>query len=183
MLRAPWHVPSPVSWGHVSTLPTYDDVMQLPALIEKSVPVDYLDENDHMNIGRYLEIGSVALWNLCIDLGLGPDYIEERRLTTFTVEQHLRYFSELRLGDEMSAHVRLLERSGKAMHSLAFILDRSRQRLAFILEVSIVNVGMDTRRPADFPDDIAATLDKVIVEHGSLGWEPPLCGVMGIRRR
>jgi acyl-CoA thioester hydrolase len=40
----------------MTPLPSYDQVLELPAVITRPVPPEYLDENDHMNIGRYLEV-------------------------------------------------------------------------------------------------------------------------------
>ncbi|MEJ7635080.1 thioesterase family protein [Aeromicrobium sp.] len=167
----------------MTTLPTYAQVLELPETIRRTVPVEYLDENDHMNIGRYLEVAAEAVWFRYTAIGMGQAYIDERRLTTFTVEHHLRYLSELRLGDDFSVHVRPIERSAKALHSMAFVLDRTRERLAFTFEDMLVHVGMDTRRTQDFPDDIATALDGTIAAAAGLDWHAPVCGVMGIRRR
>lgn len=164
-------------------LPSYEQVLELPAEIQRRVPPEYLDENDHMNIGRYLEVTSVALWDATTAIGMGAPYIEQRQLTTFTVEHHLRYFSELRLGDEMSAHVRLLERTEKALHGMMVLVDRTRQVLSFTCEVMLVHVDMADRRPSSFPDDIATELDRLIAEHNDVSWPAPVSGAMGVRRR
>lgn len=167
----------------MTTLPTYEQVLEIPETIRRTVPVEYLDENDHMNIRRYLDIASEAETHRFAPIGLGPSYIDERRLTTFTAEHHLRYLGELRLGDELSVHVRVIERGAKALHNMVFVLDRTRQSLAFTFEDLLINVGMDTRRPVEFPDDIAASIDAAIAEHAQLGWDAPVCGVMGVRRQ
>jgi acyl-CoA thioester hydrolase len=166
----------------VTTLPTYDQVRQLPETSRRTVPVEFLDENDHMNIGRYLEVAAQAVWLHYGALGMGEAYIDERRLTTFTAEHHLRYLAELRLGDELSVHVRSLERSSKVLHNMAFVLDRTHERLAFTYEDTLVHVGMDSRRPVALPDDIAARLDTALADGAALDWEAPVCGVMGVRR-
>lgn len=148
-----------------------------------TVPVEFLDENDHMNIGRYLEASAAAVWLRYTEIGMGQPYIDERQLSTFTAEHHLRYYSELRLGDEFSVHVRPLERSAKAIHNIVFLLDRTRERLSFTHEDLLVSVDMVTRRPVDFPEDIAASLDRVIAEVSGLSWAAPVSGAMGIRKR
>ncbi len=167
----------------MSEQPTIDEVLQVPAVREGAVPPEYLDENDHMNIGRYLEEASLGLWQRTIELGMGPEYLEQRRLTTFTAEHHLVYLSELRLGDALSVHVRFLERSAKVLHTIAFVVDRTHDRLAATCEAVLVHVGFDTRRPEPFPDDVAAALDAEVARSDALGWAAPVCGVMGVRRR
>ena len=166
----------------MSELPTVDQVRELPAVRTTVVPQEYLDENDHMNIGRYFEEAATGLWGRVIELGLGQSYIDERRLSTFTAEHHITYLNELRLGNQLSVHVRLLERSAKVLHEMAFVVDDTHDRLACLFESTLVHVDMTTRRPTPFPDDIAATLDAEITRC-SLGWAAPVCGAMGVRRR
>ncbi len=164
-------------------LPSYEQVLELPGTAPRAVPPEFIDENGHMNIGRYLEVASHALWDVTTAIGLGQSYIDERGLSTFTAEHHLTYLGELLEGEEFSVHVRLLERSAKVMHSLTLLVDRRRERLAFTCEATLVHVNMSTRRPADIPDDITAGLDRLIAEHDAVTWPAPLSGAMGVRRR
>ncbi|WP_375001773.1 thioesterase family protein [Aeromicrobium sp. CTD01-1L150] len=166
----------------MSELPTVDEVRELPAVRTTVVPQSYLDENDHMNIGRYFEEASTGLWEHAIELGLGEDYIDGRGLSTFTAEHHITYLNELRLGDQLSVHVRLLERSDKVLHEMAFVVDDTHDRLACLFESTLVHVDMSARRPTPFPDDIAAVLDAEITRC-SRDWAAPVCGAMGVRRR
>lgn len=167
----------------MSLIPTVDQVIEIPAATEQKVPQEFIDENQHMNIQHYLVLGADALGGVCDDLGLGQDYIDGRRLTVFTAEHHLRYYAELLLGQDISVHVRLLERSAKVIHAMAFLVNRSEHILACTLEVTLVHVGMDTRRPVDFPDDIAGRVDAGIADQAHLAWPAPGCGVMGVRKR
>lgn len=164
-------------------LPTYDQVLELPGSQVRAVPPEFIDENGHMNIGRYLEVASIALWDATDTIGLGQTYIVERGLSTFTAEHHLTYLGELLLGEEFSTHVRLLERSRKVIHSMTFLVDRARKRLAFTCEAALVHVDMATRRPCDIPADIAVGLDRLITEHNAVSWPAPVSGVMGVRHR
>lgn len=168
----------------VSTpLPTYDQVLELSAQVDRVVPAEYIDENGHMNIGRYLLLGGTALWRRCIDdLGMSESYIADRGLSTFTAEHHLTYVAEIMEGEEVSAHVRLIERSGKTFHALSLIVNRSRRQLACVVEAMIVHMDMTTRRPTDFPDDVAALLDAALVTD-TVDWPAPLSGSIAVRRR
>jgi acyl-CoA thioester hydrolase len=166
----------------VTTLPTYDQVLELPETIRQQVPADFIDENGHMNIGRYFELSAQAVWLRYTEVGMGQAYIDERGLTTFTAEHHLRYLAELRLGEELSVHVRAVDRSAKVLHTMAFVVDRSNRRLACTFEDTLVHVDLATRRPRDLPEDIATRLDAMLAEHRGLAWAPPVCGVMGVRR-
>lgn len=165
-----------------TALPSYAQVLELPALLEAEVVADFIDVNGHMNIRHYLDAGALGADMLCRRIGIDDEYRANRRLGVFTAEHHIRYFSEMHLGDKFSVHTVVVERSGKAGHLLSFILDRSSERLACTVEIVLVGVGMDTRRPADFPDDVAAGLDEWIAAARDLPWPLPLSGAMGIRR-
>ena len=164
------------------TMPSVEQVRELRPTRSLEVPETYLDENDHMNIGRYFEEAATALWEQVIEMGLGQSYIEERGLSTFTAEQHITYLGELRRGDRFSVHVRILERSDKVLHSMAIVVDDTHDRLACVFESTAVHVDMTSRRTVPFPDDIGALLDAEI-QKTDVDWPAPVCGVMGVRKR
>lgn len=167
----------------MSTLPSYRQVVELAAQTHQVVPPEFIDENGHMNIGRYLQLGGQALWKRCLtDLGMDENYIPERGMSTFTAEHHIQYFAEVLEGQEVSVRVRLLERSDKAAHAIAFIVDETHERLACVVETALVHIDMTERRPTPFPDDIAGLLD-VAIKNDALDWPAPVCGAMGVRRR
>lgn len=160
--------------------PTYAQVLELPTVLTRTVPEDFIDPNGHMNIGRYLEVASYGLWESTKAAGMGEDYIGERNLSNFTAEHHLRYLSELRLGDKLSVHTRVLRRSDKAVHAITFVLDTTRQALAATCEAILVHVDMGSRRSVPYPSDVAAGLDVLLAAH-ELAWPAPVCGAMGVR--
>jgi len=166
----------------VSDLPTYDQITQLPVHVEQVVPQEFIDENGHMNIRHYFDAASHALWYLNIALGMDESYNVDRGLSLFTVEQHLRYFSEMNLGDRFTVHSRLLERSGKVLHGMAFVVSPDSESLACTFEATYIHVSMTTRRSVPIPDDLADRFDAEIARGDELGWAAPVCGAMGVHR-
>jgi acyl-CoA thioester hydrolase len=166
----------------VSDLPTYDQITQLPVRVEQVVPQEFIDENGHMNIRHYFDAASHALWYLNIALGMDESYNVDRGLSLFTVEQHLRYFSEMNLGDRFTVHGRLLERSGKVLHGMSFVVSAESRTLACTFEATYIHVDMTTRRSVEMPDDMAARFDAEIARGDELGWAAPVCGAMGVHR-
>lgn len=164
-------------------VPTYEQVDELPRHLERVVPPEYIDENGHMNIGRYLELGGTGLWLRCQrELGMPEDYIQQRGMSTFTAEHHLTYHAEMLEGDDVSVRVRLVARSSKVMHAVCLIVDETHRRLACTMETTVVHMDMTYRRPADFPDDVAALIDAGLAAD-ERPWPAPVCGAMGVRRR
>ena len=166
----------------MSDLPTYDQITQLPVRVEQVVPQEFIDENGHMNIRHYFDAASHALWYLNIALGMDESYNVDRGLSLFTVEQHLRYFSEMNLGDRFTVHSRLLERSGKVLHGMAFVVSPDSESLACTFEATYIHVSMTTRRSVPIPDDLADRFDAEIARGDELGWAAPVCGAMGVHR-
>jgi acyl-CoA thioester hydrolase len=164
------------------TLPTYDDVLGLPTLIKDTVPAGFIDVNGHMNIRHYLDYGATGADVICRRVGIDDEYRAQRRMGVFTAEHHIRYVAEMHEGSTFSVHARFLERSSRAGHLISFILDRDREVLSCTVEIVLVHVGMDSRRPVEFPADVAAGLDEEIAAGRAVGWPVPACGVMGIRR-
>lgn len=157
--------------------------MELPAQLEITVPPEFIDENGHMNIGRYLEVGGRGLWRRCQDeLGMPESYITDRGLSSFTAEHHLTYLSEMLEGEQVSVHVRLIARSDKVFHAISLIVNQTRQRLACVMEAMIVHMDMGPRRPSPFPDDVASLLDAGL-KADDLAWPAPLSGSMGVQRK
>lgn len=162
-------------------LPSYEQVLEVPALVDGLVDPDFIDVNGHMNIRHYLDYGAQSADVICREIGIDDDYRASRRMGVFTAEHHIRYFGEMHEGEKLSVHPRFLERSSKVGHLIACILDRTHEVLACTLEIVLVHVDMDTRRPVDFPGDIAAGIDRWVAESHRIGWPPPLSGNMGIR--
>lgn len=166
-----------------AALPSYDQVLDLPALLAGEVTPDFIDLNGHMNIRHYLDAGAMAADVVCRRIGIDDDYRTERRLGVFTAEHHIRYFTEMHEGGKFTVHTALVDRSARAAHMLSLIVDRDAEVLSCTVEILLVGVGMDTRRPAEFAPDVAGRMDELIQEGTQLSWTLPLSGAMGIRRR
>lgn len=164
------------------TLPTYAEVMDLPVIYSGVVPRDAGAPRIHMTVRDYFAEGSEAVLTLCRQLGLDEDYASRRGALPVTAEHHLAYFGELFEGERFSVHGRLLDRSAKALHMMAFVVDQERQALASTLEAVFVHVDAGTRRVVPFPPDIAERADRLLATSQHLSWAAPLCGVMGVRK-
>lgn len=162
-------------------LPSYQQVLELEPLLSEEVSPDFIDVNGHMNIRHYLDFGALSADVICRQVGIDDDYRADRRMGVFTAEHHIRYFSEMHEGGKFSVHTLFVGRSAKAGHLLAFLLDRDREVLACTVEIVLVHVGMDSRRPVEFPDDVAAAIDAWVAQAADVTWPVPLSGAMGLR--
>ncbi|WP_255309473.1 thioesterase family protein [Mycobacterium malmoense] len=165
------------------SLPSAAQVAQLPCSVTRTVSRDLIDGNGHMTVLHYLDFGSAAADALVREIGIDDAYRADRQLGFFTVEHHLRYYSELIEHDTADLYARVLDRSLKVVHMISFAVDRYRQRLSATLEMVLVHVDLTRRLPVAMPVDIAAAFDEHVRYSSTLEWAAPVCGAMGVRRQ
>ena len=154
------------------------EVRQLEKFYERAIPSEFLDENDHVNVQYYLHLveqGLVAVFN---QVGLGQVYAAADPYGNFALEQHIRYLAEILVDDRVSVHIRLIELSPKRAYFMGFLVNETRDQLAAIVEVVMMNVAMVRRRGAPFPAAPYARLAEILARHERLSWRAPVCGVM-----
>jgi acyl-CoA thioester hydrolase len=157
---------------------TQEQVTMLPLLHRVTVPPEYRDENDHMNVRHYLAIFDDAGYPMYRMLGLTPEALAAVNGGGFDLEHHLHYIAEVRVGDAVAVHVRMLKRSAKRMHYMMFMLNETRGQLAATFECVNSFADLSVRRTAPWPETTAAALDEMIARSERLDWTAPASGVM-----
>jgi acyl-CoA thioester hydrolase len=163
-------------------LPSVDDVTSLPTRAEGSVGPDFVDANGHMNVRHYLDQAAHGATAWCEQVGIDDAYRGQRRLGVFTSEHHIRYFSEMHEGDRFSVHVAAVDRGEKVVQLASMLVDLTDRVLACCVEILLVHVNMETRRPEILPADVAITIDTELATTAALGWSLPLSGGIRVRR-
>lgn len=159
--------------------PSLHDVLGLPIVLETVVTSEYEDANGHLNVTGYLALHDRAGWLWLQPLGIDPSSPARPR-GLMDLEHHLRYLSEVHVGDEVAIHAQLLERSERRVHGILYLVNHSREQLANTLEFVSVHVDLERRRAAPFDADVAAALDDQVAG-AKRTWAPPMCGAMGLR--
>lgn len=150
----------------------------LPLVYRVVVPEAFRDMNEHMNVRGYLALYDDAGIPLFAQLGLDEAYFHAAQATTFDLEHHIHYLSEVNIGDTVQFRARLAGRSAKRLHYLLFMVNETRGALASIIEIMNTHVDRRTRRTAPYPDSIAARIDAMLAVHARLDWPAPVCGAM-----
>ncbi len=138
------------------------------ALYETSIRPEWLDWNDHMNVAYYVLVFDKATDELFRFVGVAERYIEARRHTMFALECHVTYNRELRGGDPIAVTTQLLGFDAKKMHFAHHMYHRGEGYLAAVSEWMVIHIDMETRRSAEFPDDIAQRLGDIRTAHAAL---------------
>ena len=156
------------------------ELLELPAL---AVLPEWIDYNGHMNVSYYVlafDRGVDAFMEL---IGISPAYIEQRRASTFTLEMHVNFLHELRLGDPLRINCQLLDFDTKRVHYFLRMHHAEDGHLAAVSEQIMVHVDLETRRSSEFPDDVRLALANLMSAHHDLPRPEQSGSVIGIRRR
>jgi acyl-CoA thioester hydrolase len=75
----------------------------------------HCDHMGHMNVMFYVGKFDEATWHLFAALGLTPEFLRQNNRGMAAVEQTIAYRKELRAGDIVSVHSRVVEIKDKAL--------------------------------------------------------------------
>ena len=156
------------------------ELLELPSL---AVLPEWIDYNGHMNVSYYVlafDQGVDAFMEL---IGISPANIEQRQTSTFTLEMHVKFIHELRLGDPLRINCQLLDFDTKRVHYFLRMHHAEDGHLAAVSEQIMVHVDLETRRSSEFPDDVRLALTNLMSAHHDLPRPEQSGSVIGIRRR
>ena len=90
----------------------------MPALTTYTTKIlpDWVDYNGHLRDAFYLLIFSYATDALMDTLGLDSENREASGHSLFTLELHLNYLHEVKLGAEVEVHTQLIAHDAKRLH-------------------------------------------------------------------
>ena len=132
------------------------------------VASDWVDYNGHLRDAFYLLIFSYATDALMDTLGLDSDNREASGHSLFTLELHLNYLHEVKLGAEVEVHTQLIAHDAKRLHlyhSLHKVADE--QELAGN-EQMLLHVDLAGPRSAPFSADTLSRLQSIVAEQNDL---------------
>jgi acyl-CoA thioester hydrolase len=147
------------------------------------VPPEYIDRNNHMNIGYYSVIFDKALdlpWDM---LGLGSVGIAADGRSSFALESHVTYQHELREGDPLDFTFQVIDFDAKRIHYFMTMLHARERWVAATSESISICIDMATRRSTTWPEDRLARLQAVHEVHSRRPRPAEVGRSIGIRRR
>jgi acyl-CoA thioester hydrolase len=132
----------------------------------------WIDHNGHLNMAYYNVLFDRAVDEVYELLDLGPDYLKTTAHSTFTAEVHLRYLRELHAGDSVRVSFQLLGYDTKRMHYFEELRHAKEGWLSATSENMALNVNMNVKKTAAFPDNVMARLQRMKDAHASLPVPP-----------
>jgi acyl-CoA thioester hydrolase len=153
-------MPDPVDAKPAAAAPFVSSVMR--------VEPEWIDFNGHLNMAYYNVLFDRAVDEVYEPLGLGLEYVETARHSTFTAEVHIRYLRELHAGDPVRVTFQLLDFDAKRLHYFEQLLHAEQGWLSATSENMALHVDMAARKTAAFPADILARLERMKAAHAAL---------------
>lgn len=150
-------------------------------LLKTTIVSDWIDYNGHLYDGHYAVIFSKAVDELLVKVGLDAATRDATRRTIYTLETHVRFLREVKLGRTVAITAQVFEIDGKRarvfleMHDGDVVAATSEQLL-----MSIDQSG-DVPRSAPWLEASAAILAGLRDEHAGLA--VPDCAGRGIALR
>ncbi len=129
---------------------------------------EWIDYNGHLNMAYYNVLFDSGVDGLLEALGMGEDYVRQRKLSLFTAEVHLRYLRELHEGDCVRVSIQLLGIDGKRLHTFQMLHHATEGWLAATSENMYLHVDMTTKKTSPFPEEVAARLARLKAAHDKL---------------
>jgi carnitine 3-dehydrogenase len=169
-------------WGAGRTLAAYErslvdaagatagavDLAQPIVTLERRVPAEWTDYNNHMNESRYLQCFADASDALLRLIGVDADYVASGG-SYFTVETHIRHLDEVAALEPVTATTQVLEAGGKKLR-LFHRLWHGDGRLLATGEHMLIHVSLTTRSAADPAPAIAARAAEIAAAQTALPW-------------
>lgn len=73
-----------------------------------AISSEWIDYNGHLNEGYFAVIFGLASDHVLLELGFDETYRSRERGTFYTVEAHIRFLNELKVGDPLRVDTRIL---------------------------------------------------------------------------
>jgi len=150
------------------------DLTQPILVLDRTVPLTWLDYNGHMTESRYLEAFGQATDQFMKIMGCNRSYIESGR-SYFTVETHIRHLREVCEGDPITVTSQLLMGKGKKLH-LFHRMYKDQDEVA-TGEHFLLHVDLRTRRSSRPGEEITSALARIERAHRCLSY-PKVAGAV-----
>ena len=105
------------------TMPTPEQVRQLPELVRVRVPKEWEDLNGHVNVKHHLTMYDMTSDPLLELLGISEEWVRTQRLGLFDLEHHIWFLNEVHVGEEVALFLSFTARNEKRVQGHVFLLN------------------------------------------------------------
>ena len=144
---------------------------------------EWIDENNHLNMGFYVVVFDFATDAWLDHIGLTSSWKSTHGVTTFTLEAHVNYVREIGDGAPLRFTTLLLGHDAKRMHYIHSMYHADEGYLAATNELMSLHVSQTTRRAAPMAPEIQARLAVLQAVHAKAPVPEQVGRHIGFRQR
>lgn len=148
-----------------------------------TVRPEWIDHNEHMNMGYYMVVFDFATDDLFDFVGLTREHRKRENVTTFSLEGHITYQREVRVNAPLRFTTRLIDFDAKRIHYIHEMYHADEGYLAATNELMSLHVSEETRRAAPMTQAILDRLAEVRAAHAELPPSPNVGRIIGLRAK
>lgn len=148
------------------SIPHTDDHGPL-RVYEVTVPPEWVDYNGHMNDSRFFQVASESGDRLMRLIGVDEEYLAGGH-SYYTVESHINFGAQARLGDHLYSTVQLLHHDPKRLHYFCSIHRADDRSVAATAEFMLLHVDTNAGKSAPAADALIWKLDELAALHKDL---------------
>ncbi|MCI0913646.1 thioesterase family protein [Pseudomonas putida] len=156
----------------------------MPALITYRTPVqeDWVDYNGHLRDAFYLLIFSYATDALMERIGLDTDSRGQSGNSLFTLEAHINYLHEVKLGTEVWVQTHILGFDRKRLHVYHSLHRAGFEDVLAASEQMLLHVDLAGPKAAPFTQKTEAALQSILDSQMDLASPEHVARVMRLAR-
>ncbi|GLS18345.1 4-hydroxybenzoyl-CoA thioesterase [Labrys miyagiensis] len=138
-------------------------------LIDETVRPEWIDYNGHLYDGYYAVIFAKAIDEFLIRVGLTPAMRESTRHTIYTMETHVRFLWEVKLGTPVSVTCQVLDLDAKRVRVFLSMHDKVRNIAVATSEQLLMSIDQaGEAHSAPWLPESARILEGLRQEHAAL---------------
>jgi acyl-CoA thioester hydrolase len=125
------------------------------------IPPEWVDYNGHLRDAFYLLIFSYAVDGLMDEIGLDARSRERTGLTLFTLEAHINYLHEVKLGAAVEARIQIMAMDRKRLQLYLTLHPEGEAQVMAASEQMLLQVNLEGPKSAAFTPQTKAALERI----------------------
>jgi len=141
---------------------------------------EWIDDNDHMNMGYYAVVFDLATDAWFDYIGFDTEHRQKHKVANYTLECHISYLREVGEGDPLRFTTLLLGFDEKRLHYLHQMWHEKEGYVAATIELMHLHVSRITRRSAPMAPVLIKRLTSIRTVHETLPIPPQVGRSIGL---
>jgi acyl-CoA thioester hydrolase len=159
-----------------------DETIPAPFVgMKTEVKPEWIDFNGHLNAGYYFVVFDDSVTDFMDFVGLSRAYRDQHKVTTFSVEGHITFEREMRLGEPIEIRSQLLGWDHKKFHYINVMHHGTEGWIAATNELMSMHISMETRRSAPMAQEVQDRLAAIYAVHRQMPIPPQVGRVIGLQ--